>query len=86
MIQDFQELPPKKFMMQLLDSTAKAYIFLWNCKDRNYLVDMNWSTLRNYFDERAFKHSLKRLSNEDLLSYDQDREGFTAELVAEEIG
>ena len=79
--QDFSELPPKSFMMQILDNTAKIYAFLWEKKNDSNRVFFSWGELRKYLNKNTFLTSLRRINNEGLLDYEESEEGVSIELV-----
>lgn len=79
--QDFQELPPKMFMMQIMDNLTKAYCFLWEKKDELNRIRFTWRDLSKYYNKHSFRTSLRKLCNEGLLNYDESEIGITIELV-----
>jgi len=79
--QDFRSLPPKGYLMHVLDNTAKVYVFLWDTKDEQDKVKMKWDQLTPYFHKAMFKSSLRKLNNEGLLSYKETPKGISIELV-----
>lgn len=79
--QDFEDLPPKMFLMQVLDTLAKVYIFLWEKKDNINRIRMTWKELSKYYNKNAFRTSLRKLCNVGLLNYKETVTNFTVELV-----
>jgi len=79
--QDFQQLPPKMFMMQIMDNTSKLYCFLWDKKDEKNKVTFTWKDLSQYYNKNTFKTSLRKLNNEGLLSYREYFDKILIELV-----
>jgi hypothetical protein len=79
--QDFQELPPKMFMMQILDNVPKMYVFLWEKKDELNRIFMTWKDLTKYYNKNSFRSNLRKLCNEGLLNYDESNDGISIELV-----
>ncbi len=79
--QDFQAMPPKPFMDQIMDPLAKAYCFLWERKDKLNQVIFTWSELSKYYNKNTFRTNLRKLNNEGLLSYDESDEKILIELV-----
>lgn len=79
--QDFEELPPKMFMMQILDKVTKTYISLWEKKDNLNRLFLNWKYLSKNYNMNAFRTSLRKLCDEGLLSYDESEDGIAIELV-----
>lgn len=79
--QDFQQLPPKMFMMQILDNVTKTYVFLWDRKDVNNKICMSWQDLVKYHNKNSFRTSLRKLNNEGLLNYQESVGGISIELV-----
>ena len=82
--QDFtppNQLPPRMFMEQIMDSLSKAYCFLWDHKDENNFFQMTWKELSIYYNKNAFRSNLRKLNNEGLLNYKESEEGISIELV-----
>lgn len=79
--QDFEGLPPKMFMMQIMDDLTKAYCFLWEKKDKLNRIRMTWKDLSKYYNKNSFRTSLRKLNNEGLLNYDELDDGIAIELV-----
>jgi hypothetical protein len=79
--QDFSSLPPKAYLMHVLDNTSKVYVFLWETKDKNDHVRIKWDDLTPYFHKAMFKSSLRKLNNEGLLSYKETPKGISIDLV-----
>lgn len=79
--QDFTDLPPKMFMMQILDNITKIYIYLWDSKDSTNRINITWSDLTKSHNKNSFRTSLRKLNNEGLLSYQESAHGVCIELV-----
>jgi hypothetical protein len=79
--QDFDELPPKMFMMQILDTLTKTYVFLWEKKNKINQICMTWKEISQYYNKNSFRTNLRKLCNEGLLNYDESDEGIEIELV-----
>jgi hypothetical protein len=79
--QGFQELPPKMFLMQIMNDLTKAYCFLWEKKDKLNRIWMSWKDLSKYYNKNSFRTNLRKLNNEGLLNYDESDDGVTIELV-----
>jgi len=79
--QNFTELPPKRFMMQIMDNLTKAYCFLWERKDDLNRITLTWKDLSKLYNKNAFRTNLRKLNNEGLLSYSESIEGISIELV-----
>jgi hypothetical protein len=79
--QDFERLPPKSFLMQILDSVSKTYVFLWDLKDPDDQLDLSWDFIKLHYQKNNFRTSLRKLNNIGLLSYVENAEGFKIELV-----
>jgi len=77
----FNEMPPKPFMMQILDSTSKAYVFLWERRDSLNKITMTWKDLSRYYNKNSFKSSLRKLNDEGLLDYEESDSDISIELV-----
>jgi len=75
--QDFEAretLPPKMFLMQILDKLPKTYCFLWEKKDDLNRVIITWKDLTKYYNKNAFRTALRKLCNEGLLNYSENDE------------
>jgi hypothetical protein len=79
--QEFQEMPPKPFLMQILDKISKIYIFLWENKDRMNKINVSWNDISRIYNKNNFRSSLRRLNNEGLLDYNESKDGVLIELV-----
>ena len=79
--QDFDELPPKMFMMQIMDDLTKLYCFFWEKKDTNNKFWMTWKDISKYYNKNYFRTKLRKLNNEGLLNYDETDQGIAIELV-----
>lgn len=83
--QDFrepEELPPKMFLMQIMDNLTKSYCFLWDKKDRSNRVRMTWSDISLYYDKKSFRSSLRKLCAEGLVNYVETKQDIMIELVS----
>lgn len=78
---EFEELPPKLYMMQILDNLSKTYVFLWDKKDKTNRLLMTWKEVTAYYNKKSFKTSLRKLCTEGLLSYCESEKGISIELV-----
>lgn len=79
--QDFDKLPPKMFMMQIMDNIAKSYCFLWERRDDMNKIEMTWKELSKYYHKNCFRSSLRKLCAEGLLNFDESDNGILVELV-----
>jgi len=79
--QDFSEIPPTPFLMQVLDIKAKIYLFLWERKDSLNVLNINWKDLAHYYNKNTFRTTLRSLTDVGLLNYEEDDEGVSIELV-----
>jgi len=79
--QDFQELPPKPFLDQIMDDLTKTYVFLWGRKDKANKFRITWKDLSKYYHKNAFRSSLRKLNDKALLNYDESDDGIAIELV-----
>ena len=80
--QDFEpSLPPKTFMMQILDPLTRTYVFLWDRKDEDNRVDLTWKELAKYQNKNSFRTSIRKLNNEGLISYHESDKGILIEMV-----
>lgn len=79
--QDFGKLPPKAFLLQILNETAKLYVFLWEKKDSMNKIKMTWKEISHYYHKNMFKTSLRKLNNEGLLDYEASDDSVSIELV-----
>jgi len=79
--QDFDQLPPKGYMMQVMDELSKEYCWLWDKKDPDNRIFMRWDEVTKYFHKNTFRTNLRKLNNKGLLSYDENNDGIAIELV-----
>lgn len=79
--QDFQELPPKMFLMQVMDNICKTYVFLWDGKDNTNRVYVTWKDLVKSHSKNSFRTSVRKLNNHGLLNYEEADDGMVIELV-----
>lgn len=77
----FQSLPPKPFLMQIMDITSKVYVFLWERQDSNNRVVMTWKDLARYWNKNSFKTSLRKLTDVGLIGYQETSRDLSVELV-----
>lgn len=77
----FNELPPKMFLMQILDNLAKVYIFLWDRRDELNKIKMTWKELTKHYNKNSFRSSLRKLCTEGLLNYHETKTSISVELV-----
>ena len=75
------EMPPKMFMLTILDTVAKLYCFLWERKSEDYKIEMSWKDISSYYNKNSFRTSLRKLTNQGLLSYIESKEGVLIEVV-----
>jgi hypothetical protein len=84
--QDFNILPPKPFLMQIMDPLTKEYCFLWEKKDLENRIKMTWEDLIPFYNKNSFRTGLRKLNEKGLLSYAENKEGVSIEMIAwEEI-
>jgi hypothetical protein len=79
--QDFAHLPPKPFMLQILDKTSKVYVHLWDQKDSNNKIEMLWKDISKLYHKNTFKTCLRKLNDKGLLDYKETAQGMQIELV-----
>lgn len=79
--QDFQELPPKPFLMQILDTQSKVYVFLWERRNDLNRCNFEWKEVFKHFNKNTFRTNLRRLVNTGLISYEETDQGVYVELV-----
>lgn len=79
--QDFDIMPPKMFLMQIIDNVSKVYLFLWEKKNKLNKISMTWKELAQYYNKNCFRTSLRKLCSEGLLSYSESLDGVAIELV-----
>lgn len=79
--QNYQELPPKDFLMQVMDEFSKLYCFLWEKKDRLNRISFTWKDLSKYYNKNTFRTSLRKLNNEGLVNYLENDKGIDIEMV-----
>ncbi len=75
-------LPPRGYLEQIMDNVTRAYCFLWDTKDSEYCVDIDWKELALHFHKNSFRATLRKLNKEGLLSYKEHENGIHIELVA----
>lgn len=81
--QDLQnDLPPKMFMMQIMDSLAKIYCFLWDNKDKDNKIKINWDTLNKHFHKNNFRSNIRKLNEKGLLDYEENHHEILITLVS----
>lgn len=79
--QEFQDIPPRMFLEQIMEGVCKAYCFLWDRKDKNNKVRFSWKDLSKYYNKNSFKTNLRKLNEKGLLDYKETENGITIELV-----
>jgi hypothetical protein len=81
--QDFSDnsLPPKMFLMQILDLHAKIYCFLWDKKGEGNRLSLVWRDLTKIYSKNTFKTSLRILALEGLLNWQEFDDKVAIELV-----
>lgn len=79
--QDFEEFPPRAFMMQILDNLARIYVFLWDKKDKFNRLKLEWREISKYYQKNCFRTNLRKLNNHGLLSYVENGDIISIELV-----
>jgi hypothetical protein len=79
--QDFDSLPPKMFLHQILDKIAKTYVFLWDRQDEEHKIRLSWKDISVHYNKNSFRSCLRKLNGEGLLSYTETVEGLIIELV-----
>ena len=80
--QDFQTMPPKPFMDQIMDPLAKAYCFLWERKDKFNRISFTWSELSKYYNKNSFRTNLRKLNSVGLVSHiNESEENIQIELI-----
>jgi len=78
---DFETLPPRMFLMQIIDNVSRLYCFLWDRKDEENTINLTWKELSKFFNKNSFKNNLRKLNNEGLLNYEESESGISIELV-----
>jgi hypothetical protein len=82
--QDFSitsQLPPRLFMEQIMDSLSKVYCYLWDNKNALNQIELSWHKASRIFSRKTIRTSLRKLSAQGLLDYQEDEDGVTIELV-----
>jgi hypothetical protein len=79
--QAFQDLPPKPFLMQILDAKSKLYLFLWERKNKMGNVYLSWKDLGRYYNRNNFRTNLRKLTDVGLLNFEESEEGVSVEVV-----
>lgn len=79
---DFDNLPPKEFLIQIADTAMKGYLFLWDQKDKDFHVKMRWDEIGLVFHRNTLNTILRRLASAGLLYFHRsDENGIDVELV-----
>lgn len=76
-----QDLPPKMFMMQVIDDMAKVYCFFWEKKDPDNQIDLTWKDIGKCYNKNNFRTCVRKLNNKGLLEYTESDEGVHIELT-----
>lgn len=80
-----QECPPYFYLYQVANHCPKAvstYLDLWNRRDKENYVAISIKEVRNHFVSLArFRHDLKLLLKEGLLSFEEKNEKFKIEIT-----
>ena len=76
-----QELPPKMFMMQIIDDLPKVYCFLWEKKDLDYQINLTWKDVAKCYNKNNFRTCVRKLNNKGLLEYTESDQGVHIELT-----
>ena len=79
--QDFTQLPPKPFMLQVADPLVKTYVFLWDQKDETNKISMTWKDLTRYYNKNAFRTNMRKLNEHGLISYTESDNGISIEVT-----
>ena len=79
--QDFKDIPPMLFLIKILNTTSKVYLFLWKKKDSENRFYMTWKEITHYFNKNTFKTNLRNLTDVGLVSSKQNDDGVLVELV-----
>jgi hypothetical protein len=87
--QDFSkrgDLPPKAFLMQVMDKTTELYCYLWDKKGEDGKILLKWREIKKVYNSNAFRTSLRKLCSTGLLNYKEDLDDIVIEMVSwEEI-
>lgn len=79
--QDFEQLPPKMYLMQITDDVTKLYIDLWDRRDKENRIWMTWNQVIQLYNKNGFRSKLRKLNNTGLLSYVETDDYIAIELV-----
>jgi hypothetical protein len=79
--QEFNPLPPRDFMIQILDPISSIYVFLWDLKDEDNRLTLSWKELSKYHNKNSFRSNLRKLNNKGLLQYQENDAHICIELV-----
>lgn len=79
--QVFTNPPPMPFLNQILDIRAKIYLFLWERKNKLNQFNISWKELHHYYNKNTFRTNLRRLTDSGLISYEEDDQGVSVEIV-----
>ena len=84
--QDFCNLPPKMYLMNVLDKTSQIYVYLWERKNALNRICMSWDDVRLQYNKNTFKTALRKLLYVGLLNYEDSPDHVEVELVGWEEG
>ena len=83
-IYQIEEMPPKPFLMQVLNHCSKAallYIHLWEKRDKDNRVIMTKEDVSHIMHHSAFRDNLRKLNCEGLIDYSESLGGIWVEMV-----
>lgn len=66
--QSFCELPPKAFLMQVIDPTSRLYVFLWERRDDFNKIILSWNEIGLHYNKNHFRTCLRKLNNAGLVT------------------
>ena len=78
---DFTDMPPREFLMQIMNELVKVYCWLWEKRNRVNRINMSWGEVTRLYHKNHFRTSLRKLHHAGLLSYAENIDGVEIEVV-----
>ncbi len=79
---EFKTLPPKMYLMQIMNELSKFYIFLWENQNSQNKLLMSWPEVLKMYNKNNFRTNLRKLNSLGLLNFDEDKDTISIELVS----
>jgi hypothetical protein len=77
-----KSMPPKQLLMRVLDRKCKIYVFLWERKNDQFLVELDWKEVRKFFNKNTFITGLRELGNKGVLFFEEKEDSVFIELMS----